>query len=55
MALGTMTWGRDTDADEAATQLLAFTEAGGTIKLSDIEDEVLLIGVTLPIREHAQG
>ena len=25
-------------------------EAGGTIKLSDIEDEVLLIGVTLPLR-----
>ena len=24
-------------------------EAGGTIKLSDIEDEVLLIGVTLPL------
>ncbi|MEO6091296.1 MAG: aldo/keto reductase [Umezawaea sp.] len=31
MALGTMTWGRDTDADEAATQLMAFTEAGGTL------------------------
>jgi aryl-alcohol dehydrogenase-like predicted oxidoreductase len=31
MALGTMTWGRDTDADEAATQLLAFAEAGGTL------------------------
>ncbi len=26
-----MTWGRDTDADEAATQLLAFTDAGGTL------------------------
>jgi aryl-alcohol dehydrogenase-like predicted oxidoreductase len=26
-----MTWGRDTDADEAATQLVAFTEAGGTL------------------------
>lgn len=31
LALGTMTWGRDTDADEAATQLVAFTEAGGTL------------------------
>ncbi|MFD5823902.1 aldo/keto reductase [Lentzea sp. NPDC060358] len=30
-ALGTMTWGRDTDADEAATQLMAFTDAGGTL------------------------
>lgn len=31
LALGTMTWGRDTDADEAATQLVAFIEAGGTL------------------------
>ena len=30
-------------------------EAGGTIKLSDIEDEVLLIGVTLPLPEAAHG
>ncbi|MDQ3404943.1 MAG: aldo/keto reductase [Actinomycetota bacterium] len=31
MALGTMTWGQDTDADQAASQLTAFTEAGGTL------------------------
>ena len=31
LALGTMTWGRDTDEDDAATQLLAFREAGGTL------------------------
>ncbi len=31
LALGTMTWGRDTDADEAAAQLVAFVEAGGTL------------------------
>ncbi|MCP2257481.1 putative oxidoreductase [Streptoalloteichus tenebrarius] len=31
LALGTMTWGRDTDADEAANQLVAFVEAGGTL------------------------
>jgi aryl-alcohol dehydrogenase-like predicted oxidoreductase len=31
LALGTMSWGRDTDADEAATQLVAFVEAGGTL------------------------
>ncbi|MGH4025411.1 MAG: aldo/keto reductase [Pseudonocardiaceae bacterium] len=31
LALGTMTWGRDTDADEAATQLVAFVEAGGSL------------------------
>lgn len=26
-----MTWGRDTDAEEAATQLVAFVEAGGAL------------------------
>ena len=31
LALGTMSWGRDTDAEEAAAQLAAFTEAGGTL------------------------
>ncbi len=31
MGLGTMTWGRDTDADEAAAQLEAFVAAGGTL------------------------
>jgi aryl-alcohol dehydrogenase-like predicted oxidoreductase len=31
MALGTMTWGGDTDAEEAASQLGAFVEAGGTL------------------------
>ncbi|ONI79896.1 aldo/keto reductase [Actinosynnema sp. ALI-1.44] len=31
LALGTLTWGRDTDADEAANQLTTFTEAGGTL------------------------
>jgi aryl-alcohol dehydrogenase-like predicted oxidoreductase len=31
LALGTMTWGRDTDEDDAATQLIAFREAGGTL------------------------
>ncbi|ANZ40645.1 aldo/keto reductase [Lentzea guizhouensis] len=31
LGLGTMTWGRDTDPDEAATQLMAFTDAGGTL------------------------
>lgn len=29
--LGTYTWGRDTDADEAAAQLVAFVDAGGTL------------------------
>lgn len=29
--LGTSTWGRDTDADEAAAQLVAFVDAGGTL------------------------
>ncbi len=31
LALGTMTWGRDTDADAAAAALEAFVEAGGTL------------------------
>ena len=31
LALGTMTWGRDTDEHEARDQLLAFVEAGGTL------------------------
>ncbi len=31
IALGTMTWGRDTDADAAAAQLEAFVSAGGTL------------------------
>ncbi len=31
LALGTMSWGRDTDAEEAAAQLATFTEAGGTL------------------------
>jgi aryl-alcohol dehydrogenase-like predicted oxidoreductase len=31
LALGTMTWGLDTDPDEAAAQLKLFAEAGGTL------------------------
>jgi aryl-alcohol dehydrogenase-like predicted oxidoreductase len=31
LGLGTLTWGRDTDEHEAREQLLAFTEAGGTL------------------------
>ncbi len=31
LALGTMTWARDTDADDAATQLRDFVDAGGTL------------------------
>jgi aryl-alcohol dehydrogenase-like predicted oxidoreductase len=31
LALGTMTWGRDTDEDEAALQLTTFVDAGGTL------------------------
>jgi aryl-alcohol dehydrogenase-like predicted oxidoreductase len=31
LALGTMTWGRDTDEDDASTQLKAFLEIGGTL------------------------
>src|SRR5437868_11304300 len=31
LGLGTMTWGRDTDADDAAAQLRTFAEAGGNL------------------------
>ncbi|WP_026405973.1 aldo/keto reductase [Actinomadura rifamycini] len=31
LGLGTMTWGEDTEPDEAAAQLVAFVEAGGTL------------------------
>ncbi|GAB3978427.1 aldo/keto reductase [Plantactinospora veratri] len=31
LALGTMTWGRDTDADDAAAQLKSYLDAGGNI------------------------
>jgi aryl-alcohol dehydrogenase-like predicted oxidoreductase len=31
LALGTMTWGRDTDADDAAAQLKSFLDAGGNL------------------------
>ena len=31
LALGTMTWGRDTDADDAAAQLKSYLDAGGTL------------------------
>lgn len=31
MGLGTLSWGEDTDSDEAASQLLAFADAGGTL------------------------
>ncbi|MDP9093930.1 MAG: aldo/keto reductase, partial [Actinomycetota bacterium] len=31
LGLGTMTWGKETDADEAAALLVAFRDAGGTL------------------------
>jgi aryl-alcohol dehydrogenase-like predicted oxidoreductase len=31
IGLGTMTWGQDTDTDEAANQLVAFADLGGTL------------------------
>lgn len=31
LALGTMTWGQDTDEDDAAAQLTTFRDAGGTL------------------------
>lgn len=47
LALGTMTWGRDTDEHEARDQLLAFLERGGTLldtayNYADGESETLI-------------
>ncbi|HEV2780224.1 MAG TPA: aldo/keto reductase [Actinophytocola sp.] len=50
LGLGTMTWGKDTDADEAASQLVAFVDLGGTLVdtadvYSDGEAERILGGI----------
>jgi aryl-alcohol dehydrogenase-like predicted oxidoreductase len=50
LGLGTMTWGRDTDADEAASQLVAFLDLGGTLVdtadvYADGESERILGGI----------
>lgn len=40
LALGTMTWGGDTDSEEAASQLVAFVDAGGTlVDTADVYNE----------------
>jgi aryl-alcohol dehydrogenase-like predicted oxidoreductase len=40
MALGTLSWGGETDAEEAASQLVAFVDAGGTlVDTADIYNE----------------
>ncbi len=59
LALGTMTWGVDTDAEEAAGQLAAFHEAGGTlVDTADVyqqgrSEEILgeLLGDVVPREE----
>jgi len=50
LALGTMTWGRDTDPDDAAAQLKTFLDAGGTLVdtadvYADGESETVLGGL----------
>lgn len=50
IGLGTMSWGQDTDADEAASQLVAFADLGGTLVdtadvYSDGEAERILGGL----------
>ncbi|MEP6696279.1 MAG: aldo/keto reductase [Pseudonocardiales bacterium] len=47
LGLGTMTWGRETDEDDAAAQLAAFRDAGGTLldtaaMYSDGESEAMI-------------
>ena len=49
-----MTWGQDTDAEEAATQLVAFVDAGGTLVdtadvYSDGESERILGGLLVDV------
>ncbi len=52
LGLGTMTWGRDTDADDAAAQLESFVGAGGTfIDTSNVYgdgDAESIIGTLVP-------
>ncbi|HEX6498106.1 MAG TPA: aldo/keto reductase [Micromonosporaceae bacterium] len=56
LALGTMTWGRDTDADDAAAQLKTYLDAGGNLidtadVYSDGDSEAVigsLIGTLVP-------
>ena len=50
LGLGTMTWGKDTDPDEAASQLVAFIDLGGTLVdtadvYNDGESERILGGI----------
>jgi len=54
LALGTMTWGRDTEADDAAAQLKTFLDAGGTfVDTADVyadgEAEVVLGALLGPL------
>lgn len=52
LGLGTMTWGRDTDADDAAAQLEAFVQAGGTLidtaNIYGDGDAEAIIGTLIP-------
>jgi aryl-alcohol dehydrogenase-like predicted oxidoreductase len=56
LALGTMTWGRDTDADDAAAQLKCYLDAGGNLVdtadvYADGESEAVigsLVGALVP-------
>src|SRR4051794_37961147 len=60
LALGTMTWGRDTDEDDAAEQVKTFQDAGGTLidtadVYADGEAEAVLGGVLHPLGPRARG
>jgi aryl-alcohol dehydrogenase-like predicted oxidoreductase len=48
LGLGTATWGKDTDEDDAAAQLVAFREAGGT--LLDVSPEYVGAAETVAAR-----
>jgi aryl-alcohol dehydrogenase-like predicted oxidoreductase len=56
LALGTMTWGRDTDQDEAAAQLKLFLEAGGTLlDTADVYGDGDAEAVIGSLLEHVAG
>src|SRR5690606_10590625 len=55
LGLGTMTWGHDTDPDEAAAQLVAFVEAGGTlVDTADVYRDGLVIATKAAIRPNGR-
>ena len=51
LALGTMTWGADTDEDDAAAQLVAFRDAGGTLVVGSVPAGGWQVEAYLPVED----